>query len=53
MSIIEIFANGRQCITQVVHPELPESKRVKLFSGDETIQLLTLCAWKMAETNLY
>ena len=50
-SIIEVFANGRQCVTQVVYPELPESKRVKLFSGDELVNVLNLQAWEMAETN--
>jgi len=50
-SIIEVFANGRQCVTQVVYPELVESNRVKLFSGDEKVEVLAAQAWKMAETN--
>jgi len=50
-SIIEVFANGRQCVTQVVYPELVESNRVKLFSGDEKVEVLAAEAWKMAETN--
>ena len=52
-SIIEVFANGRQCITQVVYPELETSKGVKIFSGDEAITVKKVEAWKMAETNAY
>lgn len=52
-SIIEVFANGRQCITQVVYPELESSKGVKIFSGDEAIIVKKVQAWKMAETNAY
>ena len=52
-SIIEVFANGRQCITQVVYPELENSKSVKIFSGDEPINVKKVQAWKMAETNAY
>lgn len=52
-SIIEVFANGRQCITQVVYPELENSKSVKIFSGGEAMQVKKVQAWKMAETNAY
>ena len=52
-SIIEVFVNGRQCVTQVAYPELPESNRVKLFSGDDAVNVLSVRAWKMAATNMY
>jgi beta-fructofuranosidase len=52
-SIIEVFANGRQCITQVVYPELPQSNGVILFSGNEAASFLNLKVWKMAETNAF
>jgi len=52
-SIIEVFANGRQCITQVVYPELEESKGVKIFCGDEDIFVKRVQTWKIAETNAY
>ena len=52
-SIIEVFANGRQCVTQVVYPELPESNGVKLFSGGEKVSVPKVNVWKMATTNLY
>jgi beta-fructofuranosidase len=50
-AIIEVFANGRQCVTQVVYPELIESDMVKLFSSNEKVEILSAEAWKMAETN--
>jgi beta-fructofuranosidase len=50
-SIIEVFVNGRQCVTQVVYPELAESNIVKLFSGDEKVEILGMEAWEMAATN--
>lgn len=52
-SIIEVFANGRQCITQVVYPELAESDNVKVFSENGNIQVKGIKAWKMADTNAF
>lgn len=52
-SIIEVFANGRQCMTQVVYPELLDSDIVKIFSTDDNISVSNIKAWKMAETNSY
>jgi beta-fructofuranosidase len=52
-SIIEVFANGRQCVTQVVYPELEVSKQIKLFSGQEAVTVKKLQVWQMAETNPY
>jgi len=52
-SIIEVFANGRQCITQVVYPELPTSTGVKIFSENEPITIKNVQTWKIAETNAY
>jgi beta-fructofuranosidase len=51
--VIEVFANGRQCMTQVVYPELEESGGVKLFSEGETVMVYKVEAWHMAETNAY
>jgi beta-fructofuranosidase len=48
-SIIEVFANGRQCVTQVVYPEKMDSELVKLFSGSDGMEVLNMKAWKMAE----
>ena len=52
-AIIEVFANGRTCITQVVYPEMENSDTVKIFSGNEPIKILKVEAWKMATTNIF
>jgi sucrose-6-phosphate hydrolase SacC (GH32 family) len=52
-AIVEVFANGRECITQVVYPEMENSNEVKFFSGDEKIKVESVEVWKMATTNLY
>lgn len=52
-SIIEIFINGRQCVTQVVYPELKESTGICLFSGNESVQIKNIQTWEMSATNPY
>jgi beta-fructofuranosidase len=52
-SVIEVFANGRQCITQVVYPELENSTGVKVFSGSDKVAVKKVQSWTMAETNAY
>ncbi len=52
-SIIEVFANERLCMTQVVYPELPDSDRIRIYSGGEDIEVKSLKVWKMAQTNMY
>jgi len=52
-SIIEVFANGRQCVTQVVYPELESSTGIKVFSGAEQVTVKKSQVWTMAETNAY
>jgi hypothetical protein len=48
-SMLEVFANDRQCLTQRIYPTLEESVGVSLFStGDPTVA--TVDAWDMAET---
>jgi len=49
--VIEVFANGRQCVTQVVYPKLAESEGVKLFAGKELVKVKSAKASKVAETN--
>jgi len=46
-SVIEVFANGRQCITQRVYPTLSDSLGVRLFSREGTATVKTLDAWNM------
>jgi beta-fructofuranosidase len=52
-SVVEVFANGIQCITQVVYPELDNSTGAKVFSGKEKISVKKIRSWAMAETNPY
>jgi len=52
-SIVEVFANGRQCMTQVVYPELTESKSVKIFSSTKGITVKSVQVWEMSSTNMY
>jgi len=52
-SVIEVFANGRLCVTQVVYPELPESDRIVLFASDNEVDLTRATTWRMASTNMY
>jgi len=52
-SIIEVFANGRQCVTQVVYPQLETSTGVKVFSGTEKVMVKKVQCWTIAETNAY
>src|SRR6185312_4233947 len=52
-SVIEVFANGIQCVTQVVYPELATSTQVKIFSGKERVSVKNIQSWSMAETNAY
>lgn len=52
-SVIEVFANGIQCVTQVVYPELKTSNQVKVFSGKERVTVKNIQSWTMAETNAY
>ena len=52
-SILEVFANGRQCVTQRIYPTLPSSKGVALFSHAGATQVKSLDAWDMAPTNPY
>ncbi|MCO5240094.1 MAG: glycoside hydrolase family 32 protein [Chitinophagaceae bacterium] len=52
-SIIEVFANGRQCVTQVVYPELKTSTQVKLFATGEPVVAGNLEVYEMSETNSY
>ena len=52
-AIIEVFVNGRQCLTQVVYPEMENNNEVKIFSGDEQIKVDSVDVWKMATTNSY
>ncbi len=46
-SILEVFANGRQCITQVVYPTLKDAVHVEFFTEDELIKVEKIKAWEL------
>jgi len=50
-SIIEIFVNGRQCITQRIYPTREDSTGIELFSKGGSMTVKSLQAWDMAPTN--
>jgi beta-fructofuranosidase len=49
-SIIEVFANERQCITQRIYPTRADSVGVTLFAQGES-QVRQVEAWELAATN--
>jgi len=51
-SILEVFANNRQCVTQRIYPTREDSTGVVLFSRGGSAMVRTLQAWEMAATNL-
>ncbi|MCY2925631.1 MAG: glycoside hydrolase family 32 protein [Planctomycetota bacterium] len=50
-SMLEVFANGRQCLTQRIYPSRPDSMGVSLVSRGGAATLRRLDAWKMHPTN--
>jgi beta-fructofuranosidase len=49
-SMLEVFANGRQCLTQRIYPTLEESLGVGLFSVGGETAVTALDGWDMAAT---
>jgi len=50
-SILEVFANDRQCVTQRIYPSREDSLGIRLFSEGGAIEIESLQAWQMAPTN--
>jgi beta-fructofuranosidase len=50
-SILEVFANRRQCMTQRLYPTRADSLGVELFSLDGEVEVVALKAWNMAPAN--
>ena len=46
--MLEVFANGRQCVTQVIFPASPDSLGVKFCAKDKPARLARLDCWQMA-----
>ena len=50
-SVLEVFANNRQCITQRIYPVRPDSLGVALFSLGGSTDVRSFEAWHMAPTH--
>lgn len=50
-SILEVFANERQCITQRVYPTLADSVGVSLLATGAALNVLQIDAWRMHPVN--
>jgi len=46
-TILEVFANNRQCITQVVYPCLEDAIHIKVFADDAPVTVNNVQAWKL------
>lgn len=51
-SILEVFANGRQCITQRIYPTRSDSTQVSLGTEHGGVTIRSLEAWDMAPTQV-
>jgi sucrose-6-phosphate hydrolase SacC (GH32 family) len=52
-SIMEVFINSRQCVTQRIYPTRKDSQGIEFFSVGGDITIESLQAWDMASTNMY
>lgn len=50
-SMLEVFANGRECLTQRLWPTRPDAVGVALFSKGGSTRVASLKAWRMAATS--
>ena len=46
-SIVEVFANGRQCLTLRAYPERQDSSGVSVFTRGGAAKLVSLDSWQM------
>jgi len=46
-SMLEVFANGRQCVTQMIYPTLKDAIYVEVFAEDAPINVESIKAWKL------
>lgn len=51
-SIMEVFANGRQCITQRIYPTRDDSVGVAFFARGGAAKVVSLEAWDMNPTTM-
>lgn len=48
-SVLEVFANGIQCITQRIYPSLAESQEILLFSDGSDASAIEVRAWDIEQ----
>ena len=46
-SVVEVFANGRACLTERIYPTRPDSLGLGLFARGDTARLAALDIWEM------
>ena len=51
-SILEVFANRRQCVTQRIYPTRTDSTGISLFTRGGAARFLSLQAWTLAPTRI-
>jgi sucrose-6-phosphate hydrolase SacC (GH32 family) len=47
-SLLEVYANGRQCVTQRIYPTREDAVEVRLLAGGGAATVRTLDAWDLA-----
>lgn len=52
-SILEVFANGRQCLTQRIYPTRDDSLGVSVFGRGGSALVNSMDAWDMAAANVF
>ena len=46
-SVLEVFANGRQCLTKRIYPSREDSNQIRLFAVGDFAELRALDTWDM------
>ena len=46
-SVVEVFANGRQCLTKRIYPSRDDSRQIRFFATASPVELRSLDAWEM------
>jgi beta-fructofuranosidase len=46
-SVVEVYANERECITTRIFPKQPDSQRLNLFVKGGTVRLTSMDVWEM------
>jgi len=46
-SVLEVFINGRQCVTQVLYPTLKDAVNLQVFAEDAPIKVTQVKSWKL------